>query len=220
MRATHQSGVQMIREKILDWLLKADNSTAVMGSTISQVGAAQNSPYTSRTARNLAGFGYMNNITEYRAVKVLTEACASIEWKVFSRGAKRIEQPTHPIALLLAQPNSEQARSSFITELISYWLISGTNYMLGSFPAGSDAPKGLYNLRPDLTEPWFNQSGEQLGWKYTPGKDPIYYPSWKVKTIKFFHPLNSIQGLSPIQVAASVIERQNSGEEWNYSLLK
>jgi HK97 family phage portal protein len=162
----------------------------------------------------------MNNITVFRAISVLAQACASIEWKVFSKGAKRVEQPNHPVTLLLNQANTDQSRGSFITELVSYWLIGGTNYLMGSFPNNSPFPMALYNLRPDLMEPYYDRTKTLAGWKYSTGETYTIYPLWKIKPIKFFHPLDPLHGLSPIQVAASVIERQNSGEEWNYSLLK
>lgn len=182
-------------------------------------GASTISPYTDKIVSNFAKFGYMNNITVYRAVKVLAEACAAVDWQVFTKGAKREEIPDHPIASLLNGPNTEQSKGMFITELVSYKLIAGTNYMFGSFPNASRVPLGLYNLRPDLVEP--DDSGGYLQqWKYNNGKTITYYPLWKIKTIKFFHPLDPLHGLSPIQVAASVIERQNSGEEWNFSLMR
>src|SRR6266571_3800404 len=107
--------------RIAEWLLKNnlaslnDASKALDGvPQIQNTGTSSASAYTSRTARNLATFGYLNNITVYRAVNVLAQACASIEWQVFSKGQKRVEIPDHPVALLLNQPNSDQSRGMFI----------------------------------------------------------------------------------------------------------
>lgn len=186
----------------------------------------------------------MRNIVVYRAVNIIAQACASVDWNVYSVvGAtlpqtntsgelpikpvgkkQRVKIDNHPLALLLARPNKDKARSTFIEQLISYLLITGTNYLFGSFNSNvyrpGMKPLGLYNLRPDLITLIGGDNGDVALYRYTTGNTHIDYPAWKIMPIRFFNPVDELEGLSPIQVAAEVIERQNAGEEWNFNLMR
>jgi HK97 family phage portal protein len=194
--------------------------------------------YSPRNAKAYSQFGYQSNIAVYRSVNIIAQSCASVDWNVYKTAGvkdapvtvggirkRRVIVDNHPLAKLLAKPNSDKARSSFIEQLVSYWLITGSDYMLASFNTDmqvpGETPQGLYNLRPDLVEQIAGYNGQVATYRYDLGMNKyIDYPAWKVMALRFFHPLDELAGLSPIQVAAAVIERQNAGEEWNFHLMR
>jgi HK97 family phage portal protein len=223
------------------FLKQADPPLTTLGGAV--LGSTQQATYQARTARNFAQYGYMNNVTVYRAINIIAQSCASVDWQVYkvtnpnSPKKQRVPISNHPMALLLQNPNKNKARASFIEQLISYWLISGTDYMLASFPSEvrtpDSKPQAVYNLRPDLITLRagingdvayyrYNISGGYSSYNSDIGSYAKYidYPAWKVMALRFFHPLDELAGLSVIQVAAAVVERQNAGEEWNFSLMK
>lgn len=219
-----------IKGRLRTWLLsdgeKQEPPTTTTGGVVVSTGTQAS--YTPKTTRNVANLGYMQNVTVYRAVNIVAQACASVDWVVYKVGSgkkpKRVQLYDHPLHKLLSNPNPDKARSSFIEQLVSYWLITGTNYMLASFLPGERlplaSPVGLYNLRPDLITLRTNATGNVSYYRYDTGEGYIDYPAWKVMPLRFFHPLDELAGLSPIQVAATVVERQNAGEEWNFQLMK
>lgn len=227
------------RSRIVDWLLADDVETKQIPPTITMSGITPTGspvPSAMRNARTYAQYGYQSNVTVYRAITIVAQACASVDWKVYKIGVSkrdgkktRTEIYNHPLNKLLEKPNNNKARSTFIEQLVSYWMISGTNYLLGSFPGDTYdigmEPLALYNLRPDLVEQIAGANGEVAFYDYdvtgtSPTEKKIRYPAWKVLPLRFFHPLDELSGLSVIQVAAAVVERQNAGEEWNYNLMR
>jgi HK97 family phage portal protein len=231
-----------LKSRFANWLLQDDEEEQEVAvkqvpPSISLAGVTPTgSPasYSPRNAKAYAQFGYVNNTTVFRAICIVAQSCASVDWKVYKSNTgtmtksgikKRTEMPTHPLAKLLEKPNSSKARSTFIEQLVSYWLITGSNYMLASFNDNTltpgQTPLGLYNLRPDLVEQLAGANGDVATYRYDVGDNRyIDYPAWKVLALRFFHPLDELAGLSPIQVAAAVIERQNAGEEWNFHLMR
>jgi phage portal protein BeeE len=59
--------------------------------------------WTTRNAVTLTQAGYERNAVVFRAVRMIAEAAASIPWLVFEG---RRENPDHPLADLIAQPNA------------------------------------------------------------------------------------------------------------------
>jgi len=224
-----------VRSRILDWLLKDEEKQAPPLVTQSGVVASgQTVLYSPRNMRQFA-IAYEQNIVVYRAINIVAQACASLDWDVYLKGTgekkKRVPIANHPLKKLFAKPNPEKSRSAFIEQLISYWMIAGTNYMYGTFP-GAPAqysqgitPNALYNLRPDLVQQICGDDGRPTIYRYQvidpQGHNRFQdYSAWQVLPFRFFNPLDELSGLSVVQVAAAVVERQQAGEEWNFNLMK
>ena len=181
--------------------------------------------YTPKNSRNFAQYGYMGNGVVFRAVSLLAQTAASIPIDVYKTTGKRTKLEDHPLVTLLKKPNAEQAHGAYFEALISHWIISGTAYIFGSVP-GKNTPEtaakpiGLYQLRPDLVELHQETDGTLLGYKYQIKNKTIEYPVWKVHPLAFFHPLDDFYGLSPILVAAAIVDRQNEGEKYNIALIQ
>lgn len=182
--------------------------------------------YTPKNVRNFAQYGYMGNGVVYRAVSLVAQTTATIPLELYRTSGKRTKLEQHDLLTLLNKPNAEQAKGAFFEALISHWIISGTSYFFGSFPGVRATvekpakPLALYMLRPDLVTLNQNAQGDILGYKYQARNTTYDYPLWKVHPIRFFHPLDDFYGLSPVLVAAAIVDRQNEGEKYNIALMQ
>src|SRR5579863_844603 len=175
--------------------------------------------YHTRSARALAMAGYMANPTVFRAVNILADVCASIPLEVTTGITKKVVQDMHPLALLLQSPNLDQPGMSFRKWLISYWIIAGTSYIYGPTVGNKPAPSAWYLLRPDLVSIMFRPD-LSIYYRYQIGPQIFDYDPTVMLVNKFFDPMDELHGVSPLLVAAAVIDRQNEGELANLSLMK
>src|SRR6266702_438435 len=193
---------------------KQSDLTSNIASQIISIGVGYTS-YSARTVLNITNIGYLNNITVYRGVSILAQAIAALEWQVFEKYGQKQRIEGHPLELLMAQPNYKRMRANFMEQLVSYLLIGWQDYLWSVQNDAVSPPLALYNLRPDLVLPEVNLDNQIYNYRYYNKDYSVQY----MHPIRFFHPLNEFVGLSPLQVAASVIERQNAGEEWNFNLM-
>ena len=64
-----------------------------------------------RSYAGLAREGYMKNPVAHRAVRLVSEAAASVPWLAYRDGG---EEPGHPALALLRQPNARQGGGEFL----------------------------------------------------------------------------------------------------------
>ena len=92
----------------------------------------------------LAREGYMRNPVAHRAVRLVSEAAASVPWLVYRGGS---EDADHAALALMAQPNARQGGAEFLEALYGQLLISGNAFLL-PVTAGTRLME-LHLLRPD-----------------------------------------------------------------------
>ena len=127
---------------------------------------------------------------------------------------------------LLERPHPKAAKSAFFDKIISHWLIAGTNYLYGAWPdtstiLTSTPPPGLYVLPPYYVTPQTDtETGELTAYRYDYGRGYVDYPLWKILSLTSFHPLDELNGFSPLFAASMAVDRMNEGEKWNISLMQ
>ncbi|GAC1333122.1 MAG: phage portal protein [Beijerinckiaceae bacterium] len=175
--------------------------------------------WTTRNAVALTQVGYERNAIVFRAVRMIAEAAASIPWRVFEG---RQENADHPLADLIAQPNSCESGIAFFEALFSNLLLFGNAYV--EAVAVDGAPREFFSLRPDRMSVVPSRSGWPAAYDYTVAGEKIRYGMEvdgvpPILHLKCFHPLDDHYGFPPIAAAQVALDTHNAAGFWNKALL-
>jgi len=209
--------------KFIDWFksIYKKESAATRAMTLWLPGGQTVSPKTDYVS--LAKEGFMENSVLFSCVKEISSAVAGVPWLLFRRlpNGERREILDHPLLDLIERPNPLQGKFEWIESVASFLYLSGNSYMecVGSGDPSS-IPKEIYVLRPDRMRVIPDPVHFVSGYEYTVSGRKVKFSPRQVLHLKLFHPLDDWYGLSPIQVAALAIDKLNSGDKWNSSLLQ
>jgi HK97 family phage portal protein len=175
--------------------------------------------WTPRTYAALARAGYMKNPVAYRAVRMVSEATASLSWLLYD-GAAELDE--HPLLTLLKKPNPHQAGMDFFEALYGYLLVSGNAYVEAVTIDG--AVRELYALRPDRMSVVPDQSGWPAAFEYSANGRTVRFEQDGAKIppvlhMREFHPLDDYYGFPPLEAAQISLDVHNSASAWNKALL-
>src|SRR5436305_12045646 len=145
--------------------------------------------WTTRSAVTLTQAGYERNAVVFRAVRMIAEAAASIPWLVFEG---RQENPDHPLADLVAQPNAGCSGIDFFEALFSNLLLFGNAYV--EAVSVDNTPREFYSLRPDRVSVVPGRNGWPAAYDYSVAGQKVRYEMQgdglvPILHIKCFHPL-------------------------------
>jgi HK97 family phage portal protein len=175
-----------------------------------------------RTYRTFAIEGYRGNDTVYKAISYIARNGAAIPPKLYRDRTMQEEISDHPLLDLLQQPNPEQSGVQYREVLLSQKLIAGNAYQLALRAGGPQdtkgIPKELWLLRPDLVEVIPSSTRGIVGYKYAYLDQPL--PAANVAHSRYYHPDNEFYGLSPLEVAALLVDQQKAARLWNLALLQ
>ncbi|MCB1447338.1 MAG: phage portal protein [Rhizobiaceae bacterium] len=165
----------------------------------------------------LAREGYMRNPVAHRAVRLVSEAAASVPWLAYRDGT---ELPEHDMLALLAAPNGRQAGGEFFEALYGQLLLSGNAFLL-PVTAGTRLME-LHLLRPDRVRVREGADGWPEAYDYRAGGRTRRYPAagpGAVLQLKLFHPLDDHLGFAPLAAAGAALDLSNSASRWNRALI-
>jgi len=175
--------------------------------------------------RNMKAYiqeGYRSSKTVFRVVGHIARSAAGIKWKLYTDDTKKraITDPNNELMKLWKRPSPRVAGTQFREAMIAYYCMTGNNYCLGINAAQNPAGKfdELYNLRPDLIKIKADDNGP-LYYEFGQFTPPKRYPDAFVMHNKLFAGNDEIYGMSPIEVAAMLIDVQKAGQKWNLGLL-
>lgn len=178
--------------------------------------------WTTRQYQQLAEEAYGRNVVAFRAVSMIAQACASVEWRLVGKEGV-LEQ--HPALALFHQPNPLMDCASLVESLVSFRLIAGNAYLHATGPVDK-APLELHLLRPDRVQVLAGAGSLPSGYRYTHGKGytdiAVHRATGQSRLLhwKHFHPLHDWYGMSPVEAAAYSIDQHNQASEWNQALLQ
>ena len=180
--------------------------------------------WTDEDLARLTKGGYVNCYAVYACVKQIVDAAGGIPWNLFrkpiSRDAKKEKLEDHALLDLMSRPNPENGGAAFKKNTLAFYLISGNSYNLQAGPE-TGPPLELYCPRPDRMQVLPGTKADPIrGYKYSVGANSDTYETKKILHLKAFHPLNDWYGLSPIRVAAKLVDIQTMAAEWNARLLQ
>src|SRR6266496_4256545 len=197
---------------------KADPNIAVV---VSQQGVA--APAT--MPRNMRAYiqeGYRSSKTVFRVVGHIARAGSTIKWKHYTDETKEreIDAGQSELLKLWNMPAPRVAGTAFREAMIAYYAMTGNNYIYGI--NASKNPKAkfdeLYNLRPDLTKIKVNENGPEY-YEFGTFQPPKRYDPLQIMHNKLFAGNDDVYGLSPVEVAAMLVDIQKAGQKWNLGLL-
>ena len=170
-----------------------------------------------RSYAGLAREGYMKNPVAHRAVRLVSEAAASVPWLAYRDGG---EDAGHPALALFGQPNARQAGGEFFEALYGQLIVSGNAYLL-PVTAGNRLME-LHLLRPDRVRMKPGTDGWPEAFDYRAGGRTRRYPATgpeAVLQLKLFHPLDDHLGFPPLAAAGAALDLSNSASRWNRALI-
>ena len=182
--------------------------------------AAGRPVWTARTYVALARAGYMKNPVVYRAVRMVTEAAASVPWLLYDGAA---ELDDHPLIRLLAAPNPRQSGAGFLEALYGHLLVAGNAYVEAVAVDGEI--RELYALRPDRMSVLPDASGWPAAFEYSANGRTVRFardgdgPVPPILHILQFHPLDDYYGFPALEAAQTSLDLHNAASAWNKALL-
>lgn len=173
-----------------------------------------------RNTRAYLNEGYRNK-TAFRVVGQIARSGAGIKWKHYTDSTKQREYTSSPLLDLWNRPNSEQGGTKFRENLLAYYCLTGNSYILGINT--SQNPMGrfdeLHCLRPDLTRVHISESLTPDYYEFGTAYPYKKYDRPSVMHSKLFAGSDDVYGLSPVEVAAMMIDIQRAGQKWNLALM-
>ncbi len=169
-----------------------------------------NPEWTSNNYHSLVSESFQKNVFAFRSINLIASGIASIPMDVKNEDLTINSQLTE----LLAHPNKEQGRSSFITSVVSYLLLTGNAFIY------SDRDQ-LYCLRSDRVKIVFNEAKTAVK-SYIYEVDGVRIPVDldDILHIKFFNPTDDWFGFAPLRSAMYAIDQYNEMSKHNLSILQ
>src|SRR6266699_2423145 len=173
-----------------------------------------------RNMRSYIQEGYRSSKTVFRVVGHIARAGSGIKWKQYTDDTKKREITTSPLLDLWNRPSKFESGTQFRHAMLSYYCMTGNNYMLGinTTMRPTDTFDELYNLRPDLVKIKLERSGPEY-YEFGTFTPPLRYPEPFIMHDKLFAGNDDVYGMSPVEVAALLIDTQKAGQKWNLGLL-
>ncbi len=174
-----------------------------------------------RNYKAYAREGYGGNDTLYKVVNYAITNGAAIPPVLYTDDTmtKRIDK--HPLLDKLKRPNPEMTGVFFRKAVIGYFLISGNCFLYMNRVAKSGPPDELWTLPPDRVRPIPDEKRGIVGYEYEDWpkeRNPI--PAELVGHLRSWNPEDPFFGMSPVQVAAIMIDQQTDARKWNLSLFQ
>lgn len=175
--------------------------------------------WTPRDYAALAREGFQRNAVVHRAVRLLSEAAATVPLVLVEDGRAVSE---HPLLALLARPNPRSGGLGLLESLYGHLAVSGNAYLEAVLVEG--VPRELYALRPDRMRVVPGEDGWPAGWDYTVGNRTVRFRAPEdgiapILHLTLFHPTDDHYGLSPMEAAATALDIHNAAGAWNKALL-
>ena len=196
---------------------KASNTAQVI--TLQTSGRAR---WTPRDYAALTREGYLRNAIVHRAVRLVAENAASVNWLLYD-GAS--EHDKHPLLDLIARPNPRQDGAIFLETLFAHLQLAGNAYIEAVTLDG--AVRELYALRPDRMRVVPGSDGWPDAYEYHVGGRSVRFDQTQngasrvpsILHLTHLHPLDDHYGLAPLEAAAIAVDTHNAAAHWNKALL-
>ena len=177
--------------------------------------------WSKRDFESFAKEAYQFNAVAYHCIRLTAVSAANVKI-VLRQGDKLID--SHPLLDLLARPGAQRSGKQVMTAVYSYLRLAGNSYLEMVGPENGP-PLELWEQRPDRIKVVpavtglpaayeYEVNGRKRRWDVNPidGSSDLMH-------IKEFHPTDDWYGMSPIEPAATGVDRNNAAAKHNKALL-
>ena len=159
--------------------------------------------------------GYMSNETVYAIIQKIVGTATLPKLKLYSKDGREVRK--HWAYRLIVEPNADNTFSEWYKSVLIYYLAIGNGYAYAP-KLGNGASRELHTLPADYVAAVSGGWSEPIrGYKLYLGNQEVELPKADVLHLKMFNPQfvdgQFVYGLSPIKVAADIINNLNSGEK-------
>ena len=181
-----------------------------------------------RNYKNYADEGYATNDSVFKCVSYIVTNGAAIPPKLYTDATRETEIKNHPLLDKLAHPNNEQDGVTFREAVLGWYHIAG-NAFLYAIRKGvpnadgkiSGPPDELWALDPVKVHPLPDRVRGVTGYNFDDfDRDQNPIPAANIGHLRTWNPKDPIFGLSPVEVAALMVDQQNAARKWNLALMQ
>ncbi len=161
--------------------------------------------------------GYCRNPIVYRCVRMISQAGASVPFKVCEQ---RVDCSEHPFLDLLARPNEYHSGTELMERIYSHLLISGNSYVMRVGVA--NRIRELHTLDPTKLTIRRDTNGWPESYQYQNDRDARSFSSGQNSDLLhlcMFNPRDEFEGMAPLNAAQRSLDIHNAASEWNKALL-
>lgn len=165
--------------------------------------------------------GLKASVWVYAAVRRIATNVSRVPWhvEVLQAGGTWQRDPSHPLAVLLNEPNPFMTGQD-LRERWVYHLWLGGN-ALGKLVLVRGTPVEIWPLSPDRVKPVPDPSRFLSHYEYRDPSGQVHaFPPEEVIHLQFVDPANPYWGLSPLQAAAKVVDTDTAAVHWNLTALQ
>ena len=205
--------MSIIKSKIANWLLPEQLKTL----PFIQRHLSEKPQWNAWDTKNAIENGLKASVWVYRCINKRAKAVASIPWYVEERVGDTWQRvPNHPIEVLLTEPNPFMTGQKLMEYLVNHLDLSGN--ALWKIVKARGVPVEFWTIVPDTNVirpvPHRNTFLSHYEYQIDPGNILRIEPN-DIIHFKTVDPANYYWGLSPIQVAAKVIDTDIESVNWN-----
>ncbi|WP_404290791.1 phage portal protein [Microvirga sp. RSM25] len=206
--------------RLTRWLQAPPEAKASRVQSAIALYVAGRAVWTPRDYAALSREGFQKNAIVHRAVRLVSEAAATLPLVLKSEGR---EITAHPLLALLSRPNAREGGQRFLESLYGHLMVSGNAYVEAVSLDG--APHELYVLRPDRMRVVPDADGWPAAYDYAVGTQNVRFAIREdealapILHLTLFHPVDDHYGLSPMEAAAIALDIHNAAGAWNKALL-
>lgn len=209
-----------MRRKSMDTRTEERKSTSNANAGLFMLaGEMKNSEHAGRNYQTLSKDGFTKNPVAYRAMRMVSEAAASIPWLLYN-GDRELEE--HALLKLLRHPQNQMNSVYFFEALYGHLMLAGNAYIEPIFVL--DELRELHLWRPDRVSIILGPDGWPYAYDYRANKGKIKRVilsdnRHSILHLKLFNPLDDHNGFAPLSAAGTALDLHNSAGKWNKHLL-
>ena len=185
-------------------------ASAVYGNTLTP----SNADYSA-----LSTEGYAKNPYVYACIDMLASSGANLKLTLF-KGRREIIREARALDLLgnVMYGNTKLSYYDFMYYIWTYLYLAGNAYLFVDMSTG--VPNQLYLLNPNEIRIEVRGSGSNQYAVYFINNKEYKPQNNKLIHMKFFNPLQKVEGMPPLTAVAYSIDQNNSGRVWNTNLMQ
>ena len=163
--------------------------------------------------------GYIYNSSVYSAINKITKAIEQMRIFVANGNGEEIE--SHPLNILLQNPDTGQGQGDWLTDIFTSYLIYGESFIYGEMSDNGGKPLFLkaFGKKEVAYQTKKTVIGDVIDYFYWSNSQSQRIEKEKLLFFKTYNPLSQAVGLSPLKACGYDVDLANEAKRWNISML-